>query len=62
MAGILDTVYSIVVVALAVLGLAFVFTRGSFATGDGADWSRWGELVAVAVFLVAMTATILLAT
>lgn len=61
MAGILDVVYSVAVLLLAVGGIAFVFTRSTFAAdSEASEWSRWGELVAVAVFLVAMVATILL--
>lgn len=62
MAGILNTVYTILVLALALVGVAFVFTRASARSGDGeSNWTQWGELVAVAVFLIAMVATLLLA-
>lgn len=60
MAGALNTVYSVAVLVLALLGVAFVFTRSSFAASEDSGISRWGELLAVAVFLIAMVATLLL--
>lgn len=57
MAGILNVVYSLVVLALALVGIAYVFTQ--FGPEGESRWSQWGELVAVAVFLVAMVATLL---
>lgn len=60
MAGILDTVYTLLVLLLALVGVTYVFAR-SWGQSDEGNWTRWGELVAVAVFLVAMVATLLLA-
>ncbi|MFB6302839.1 MAG: hypothetical protein ABEH78_08270 [Haloferacaceae archaeon] len=58
MAGLLTSIYSIAVLLLVLVGIAFVFT----VTMDGSQESRWslgGELAAVAIFLVAMVASLL---
>jgi len=60
MAGIINVVYSIAVLLLALAGVAFLVTLSE--DGDRASrWSLWSNLLAVAVFLVAMVASLLLA-
>lgn len=59
MAGILNLVYTIAVLGIALVGVGLVFT----VSEDGSPESRWslgGTLVAVVVFLVAMVASLLL--
>lgn len=59
MAGVLSIVYSIAVLVVAVAGLGFIFT----VAADGSPESKWslgGTLAAVALFLVAMVASLLL--
>jgi hypothetical protein len=53
MAGILTTVYSVLILLVALAGTAFVF---ALPGGDGvqSSWSRWGNFAAIAIFLVAM--------
>lgn len=60
MAAILNTVYSVLVLVVALGGTAYVFAHPVGEDGDSA-WSRWGEFAAVAVFLLAMVATMLVA-
>lgn len=60
MAGTLTVVYSIAVLVLALVGVGLVFT----VSPDGGPETRWslgGTLAAVAVFLVAMVASLILA-
>lgn len=56
MSALLDALYSVLVVVVAVAGLAFVFV----ATGNNGDesedggWSRWALALVVAAFLTIM--------
>lgn len=60
MAGVLNLIYSLAVLLVAVGGVVFVFTQSGGEIGES-KWSRWGELAAVVVFLVAMVALVLMA-
>lgn len=58
MAGVLNVIYSLAVLALALGGVVFVLTRTGGPDGES-RWSLFGDLAAVAVFLIAMVATLL---
>jgi len=66
MAGILNTVYSLAVLVVALAGIVFVLGIGT--TGEGSDeggggisWWSWGILIVVAVFLIAQVGMLLMA-
>jgi hypothetical protein len=66
MAGILNTVYSLAVLAVALAGIVYVLGIGT--TGGGSDegeggtsWWSWGILIVVAVFLIAQVGMLLMA-
>lgn len=60
MAGILNTVYSLAVLVVALLGIVYVL--GLAGEGDESrSWWAWGILVVVAVFLVAQVGMLLMA-
>lgn len=54
-AGLLYTVYTAIVLLVAVAGLLFVFTTGD----DGRNWLGLAATVLVAVFLLAMVGDII---
>lgn len=56
MAGLLNIVYSVLVLIVAVVGVAFVF-YATGTDGDGnesANWSQWVLTLVVAAFLAVM--------
>jgi hypothetical protein len=60
MAGILNTVYSLGILAVALAGIVYVLGLA----GEGAEsrsWWAWGVLVVVVVFLVAQVGMLLMA-
>ena len=54
MSALLDTVYSVAVLLVAVAGMAYVFGATDVGSGDGSNWTRWIGVVVVGVFLAAM--------
>jgi hypothetical protein len=55
MAGLLNLVYSALVLLVAVAGVAFVFTTGSDDDGNGGpQWVGWALALVVAAFLAVM--------
>ena len=62
MAGVLNAVYSLAVLAVALLGIVYVLGLAGDGDGDGrGSWWAWGILLVVAVFLVAQVGMLLLA-
>jgi len=64
MAGILNTVYSLAVLAVALAGIVFVLgmTDGDEGEeGGGGSWWSWGILLVVAAFLIAQVGMLLMA-
>lgn len=60
MAGVLNAVYSLAVLAVALLGIVYVLGLA----GDGDErrsWWAWGILLVVAVFLIAQVGMLLVA-
>ena len=54
MSALLDTVYSVAVLLVAVAGMAYVFGATDVESGDGPNWTRWIGVAVVGVFLAAM--------
>lgn len=54
MSALLDTVYSVAVLLVAVAGMAYVFGATDVGSGDDTDWTRWIGVAIVGVFLAAM--------
>lgn len=60
MAGLLDVAYTVLVVLVAVVGVGFVLGATDIGTGTR-RWPRWLAIAFVAVFLVALAATLVAA-
>lgn len=60
MVGTLTTVYSVLILLIALGGTAFVLAN-PIDGDDETTWARWGNVAAVAIFLVALVAAILVA-
>jgi hypothetical protein len=54
MSALLDTVYSVAVLLVAVAGMAYVFGAINVGEDDGPGWTRWVGVAVVGVFLTAM--------
>lgn len=54
MAGVLNVVYAVIVVLVAIVGFGYVLTQSDDGTGEETRWSDWGTIAAVALFLVAL--------
>ena len=54
MSALLDTVYSVAVLLVAVAGMAYVFGATDVGSGEDLDWTRWIGVAVVGVFLAAM--------
>ncbi|MEF8808494.1 hypothetical protein [Natronomonas sp.] len=57
MAGVLNVVYAVIVVLVAIVGFGYVLTQSDDGTGKETRWSDWGTIAAVALFLVALVWT-----
>lgn len=60
MAGILNTVYSLAVLVVALLGIVYVLGLAGEG-GESRSWWAWGILVVVAIFLIAQVGMLLMA-
>ncbi|PSP61181.1 hypothetical protein BRC77_13595 [Halobacteriales archaeon QH_8_64_26] len=54
MSALLDTIYSVAVLLVAVAGMAYVFGAVDSGPDDGPGWTRWVGVAVVGVFLAAM--------
>ena len=54
MSALLDTIYSVAVLLVAVAGMAYVFGVVDSGPGDSPGWTRWVGIAVVGVFLAAM--------
>jgi type IV secretory pathway VirB2 component (pilin) len=54
MSALLDTIYSIAVLFVAVAGMAYVFAGTDVNSDEGPRWTQWIGVAVVGVFLAAM--------